>query len=428
MSKLLNKCICALCFLYLPVSSADSIESVFKDAARYTVKIVTTIEFPFFNDDYGETFGAGFLVDKEKGWILTNRHVVGDAPSQVDVRFRDSGYFKAEKLYLDPQVDLALIRVPRESIPDDAIEAKLGCYEAPQMGNSVVIFGHPSGLNFTGTRGIVSGTTFVDGNEALQTDAPLNAGNSGGPLINIVSGKVVGVSEAVVDEENTEGLNLTVSIDHACKILSLIEADRDPSPPILPVVFLEYDADFPELIVARSFHSDESLLKPGDIIRRVKGSPDVIENIDQLKFALRGVEGTAHLVVQRGEQEMDVKLPVVTHPKLTDRKALAVSGMTLMNFDPVDKDMSDDPDKVYVVHTAEGSPSFNAWFEAWDSIYSINGNTISTIEDIYAELSPFNNTTQPVNVIVRVPAKRMNKRFNYHELTLEVRDLQFLEY
>ena len=90
--------------------------------------------------------------------------------------------------------------------------------------------------------------------------------------------------------------------------------------------------------------------------------------------------------------------------------------------------MSDDEDKVYVVHTAEGSPAFNAWFEAWDSIYSINGNTVSTIDDIYAELSPFNNTTEPVNVIARAPAKRLNKRFNYHELTLEVRDLQFPEY
>ena len=156
------------CAFHAPILRAETIENVFQDAVRYTVKIETTTEHPYINDTYGTVIGAGFLIDKTMGWVLTNRHVVADAPSLVEVRFSNSDYMPAEKLYLDPQVDLALLRIPVESIPKDTIEAELACNEKPLMGNAVVIFGHPSGLIFTGTRGIISGTTFVEGNERLQ--------------------------------------------------------------------------------------------------------------------------------------------------------------------------------------------------------------------------------------------------------------------
>ena len=224
--------------------------------------------------------------------------MVAEAPSSVNVRFKGGDYYAAEKFYLDPQVDLALVRLPPEHIPENAAEAKLGCNEKPKMGNAVVVFGHPAGLNFTGTRGIISGTTFVGGNESLQTDAPLNSGNSGGPLISIKSGKVVGVSQAKINRDDTEGLNLTVSIEHVCKIVSLIEAGRNPSPPLFPIVFIEYDTDKPRLVVARSYYSDSSLLEFGDIIKHVRGSDEPITNIDHLKYQLRGVEKSADLVIE----------------------------------------------------------------------------------------------------------------------------------
>ncbi|MCP4982695.1 MAG: PDZ domain-containing protein [Gammaproteobacteria bacterium] len=405
---------------------ADSIETVFRDAARYTVKIKTTTEYPYLTDDLGTTFGAGFLVDKKRGWILTNRHVVAVAPSTVEVRFIDNVYLPAEKIYMDPQVDLALIRIPTESIPENAIAADLACFEQPQMGNSVVIFGHPSGLNFTGTRGIISGTTFVEGNESLQTDAPQNSGNSGGPLINVDTGKVVGVSEATFDSKNSEGLNLTVSIDHACKIISLIEDERDPSPASLPIVFMEYNSDWPQLIVANAYYADKSLLRTGDIILRLQGSEAKITNVDHLLYQLRGVEKPVRIVVQRNEKEMVVELPLQRQPSLLEQTGLTFSGMTLLDFSPIDKSENGDQNSVYVVHVADGTPADNAWFEIWDSIYSVNGSRVYNIEDINRQLQSLNDSGDVANIVVRVKSKRLRKLYNYHELVLEVRGLRFL--
>jgi len=414
------------CLLLPAIASARSVESVFQEAARYTVKIETTTEYPFLGDRKGTTFGAGFLVDREKGWILTNRHVVAEAPSLVDVRFRDSDYIVAEKLYLDPQVDLALIRIPPVSIPDYAVEARLGCYETPQMGNSVVIFGHPSGLNFTGTRGIISGTTFVGGNESLQTDAPLNGGNSGGPLINIDTGRVVGVSEARYDAEDSEGLNLTVSIDQACKIISLLEAGKNPSPPAMPVVFVEHDNDRPRLVVANAYYQNRSLLLTGDVIVGIAGESRTISNIDQLKFLLRGRVGQADLLIDRDGRRLQVTIPLSPEPELLDRQALTVSGMTLLDFEPVDRAEGGYDDRVIVVHSAEGSIAYDSWFETWDSIYTINGERVKNIDEARDLLAPYDGTESPVSIVVRVRSENFGKLFDYHELNLRVRDLKII--
>lgn len=414
--------------IFSSLTHAGTVETVFQDAALYTVKIETTTRHPYHDDAHGTVIGAGFLIDRKKGWVLTNRHVVAEAPSTVSVRFKNTNYYAAEKLYLDPQVDLALIRIPAEAIPQNAIEAKLGCYESPAMGNAVVVFGHPAGLNFTGTRGIISGTTFVDGNELLQTDAPINGGNSGGPLISIASGKVVGVSQSKINGDNTEGLNLTVSIDHACKIIALIEAGENPSPPAFPVVFMVHDMDRPRLVVARSYFEDESLLRFGDVIKRVRGSDKLITNIDHLKFQLRGVDGSANLVIDRAGDEVVVTLPLSPQPKLLDQTGIAVSGMTLSNFIPIDRGEDGIDTAVYVAHVASGSRADNAWFESWDLLYAINGKRVHSVEDVYQSLESLNGTNQKARVLVRAYSKHDDRVFDYHELELAVSDLQLLRY
>ena len=425
---MLRNIVFTLGVLNASLSYAESIETVFDNAALYTVKIETTTRHPYVNDTHGTITGAGFLINKAKGWVLTNRHVVAEAPSSVNVRFKGGDYFAAEKFYLDPQLDLALVRIPVESIPQHTTEAKLGCNEKPEMGNPVVVFGHPAGLNFTGTRGIISGTTFVSGNESLQTDAPLNSGNSGGPLISLKSGKVVGVSQAKINRNDTEGLNLTVSIEHVCKIVSLIEAGKDPSPPSFPIVFISHDADKPRLVVARSYYPDKSLLKFGDIIKRVKGSDEKITNIDHLKYQLRGVDEPAELVIERNGQEMIVTLPFTPQPKMLKQTGLALSGMTLSNFNPIDRGEGGYEDAVYVAHVAEGSEAYNAWFEDSDLIYSIQGTRVFSTDDVFQVLKSFNNTEKEIKVLVRVYSSDPHTVFKYHELTLAVNDLQVLKH
>jgi len=409
-------------------ASADSVESVFQDAARYTVKIETTTLHPFLDDEEGVATGSGFLVNKQKGWVLTNRHVVAEGPSNVEVRFKETQYFKAEKIYLDPNLDLALVRVSQESIPDTAIEAPLGCYEEPSIGNAVVIFGHPSGLNFTGTRGIVSGTIYTSGNEWIQTDAPLNGGNSGGPLINIKSGKVIGVNAAKYNGEDTEGLNFAVSIDHVCKIIELIETDQNPSPPDLPVIFVAHDLDDQKLEVARSFLEDSSLLSPGDIITGIKGDEKHVTNIDQLNYLLRGKEGKVEIKVVRNDREMVVEVPVTQLPYILDQEAINFSGITLKSQLLVDRAEHNLANSLFVVGVIAGSNSSWEGLETWESIYSIEGRDVSkmNLQELYEILSRFNNTGEEITFTIRYFSGNNRALFGYYNATLEVKDLELL--
>ena len=409
-------------------ASADSVESVFQDAARYTVKIETTTLHPFLGDDEGMATGSGFLVNKQKGWILTNRHVVAEGVSNVEVRFKETQYFEAEKIYLDPNLDLALVKVARESIPDTAIEAPLGCYEEASIGNAVVIFGHPSGLNFTGTRGIVSGTIYTYRNEWIQTDAPLNGGNSGGPLINIESGRVIGVNAAKHNSRDTEGLNFAVSIDHVCKIIELIEADQNPSPPDLQVIFVNHDLDDQKLEVARSFLEDSSLLSPGDIIRGIEGSEEHVTNIDQLNYLLRGKVGKVKIKVVRKDREMVVEIPVAPLPYILDQEAITFSGVTIKNVQLVDGAEHNFTDSIFVVGVIGGSSSAWESLEIWESIYSVNGLDVSKmkLQELHETLSHFNNTGEELTFTMRYLSDTKSAFFAYYNATMEVEDLELL--
>lgn len=120
------------------------------------------------------------------------------------------------------------------------------------------------------TRGIISGTKALQGEETLQTDAALNPGNSGGALIDAVSGVVVGVNASTYSKAVTEGLNFAVPSKQACTILNLLRQGKDPSPPILPVTFATTSKER-ELVVAQSNGDWAGVLKPGDRILGVNG-------------------------------------------------------------------------------------------------------------------------------------------------------------
>jgi S1-C subfamily serine protease len=179
-----------------PVFSATP-EKIFQDAINYTVKVRTIVEMPFIEDEEaGAYMGAGFVVDVNEGWMLTNAHVAGYSPSRVEVAFRDSGFFPVEKLYVDPYLDVAVLRAGSSSFPPETVSAPLECKEKLPVGHPVGAFGHPWSLPYTGTRGIISGSTVFGGAAWLQTDAAINDGNSGGPLISMQSGRLVGITTA----------------------------------------------------------------------------------------------------------------------------------------------------------------------------------------------------------------------------------------
>ncbi len=143
---------------------------------------------------HGMALGSGFVIDHD-GYIVTNNHVV-DHASSVKVRLSDDRQFDAKVIGTDQQSDLALIKIDAGSLP----ELTLGDSDKVRVGEDVIAVGNPFGLGGTVTRGIVSAMArdinsgpYVD---FIQTDAAINRGNSGGPLLNM-DGQVIGVNSAI---------------------------------------------------------------------------------------------------------------------------------------------------------------------------------------------------------------------------------------
>src|SRR5258705_7944765 len=86
-------------------SAADNSEAIFSQALSYTVQIRTAVATPLEGDLKGTQRGAGFVVDAERGWVMTNAHVVSRSPSRVEVAFQRQSYSEAEKIYVDPHLD-----------------------------------------------------------------------------------------------------------------------------------------------------------------------------------------------------------------------------------------------------------------------------------------------------------------------------------
>ena len=171
---------------------------------------------PFFRQFFGNgnqaqipreqrehALGSGVLVTAD-GYILTNNHVIKNATS-IKVMLSDTRTFTAKVVGADPQTDVAVVKIDGKDLPT----ARLGDSTDLHVGDIVMAFGNPFGLNFTVTRGAVSALNRSEGGiediqNFIQTDAPINPGNSGGALVN-VGGQVVGINTAILSGGNGPG-------------------------------------------------------------------------------------------------------------------------------------------------------------------------------------------------------------------------------
>jgi serine protease DegQ len=192
-----------------------SLAPVLKEVTPSVVNIYTRtrvrvrsplMEDPFFRrffnvpdaprERISQSLGSGVIVDAEKGYVLTNNHVIARA-DEIAVGLKDGRSLEAKLIGTDPDTDLAVIQIPAEGLT----ELQLADTDELQVGDFVVAVGNPFGLGQTVTSGIVSalGRTGLRGLEYqnfIQTDASINPGNSGGALINL-RGELVGINSAI---------------------------------------------------------------------------------------------------------------------------------------------------------------------------------------------------------------------------------------
>jgi serine protease Do len=150
--------------------------------------------------------GTGFYV-KEFDLIVTNNHVV-DNNAEVTIAGKSFDKALSRVWYTDRKHDLAFLEAPKNvELP----EIRLGQYEQMKDGDAVVAIGHPYGLNYTATQGVISKVDRIrDGLKFIQIDAAINPGNSGGPLVN-TSGEVIGVNSFIIKGGDNLGFALPVN-------------------------------------------------------------------------------------------------------------------------------------------------------------------------------------------------------------------------
>ena len=157
--------------------------------------------------------GSGVIVDGERGFVITNFHVVRNA-NAIEVTLKDGRKYPAEPLGVAPDLDLAVLRIAARGLPT----LPLGDSRKLEVGDYVVAIGNPFGLGQTVTSGIVSATNRPlgqgDSRRFIQTDAPINPGNSGGALLNL-HGELIGINSALFSPSSSESSAGNVGIGFA---------------------------------------------------------------------------------------------------------------------------------------------------------------------------------------------------------------------
>ncbi len=193
---------------------------IYRQASPAVANILTkATEYDFFMDPVPvEGAGSGFIIDP-RGYILTNYHVVEGAQS-IEVVLGDQSRYPAKYIGADQRNDVALIKIDPKG--KQLTTLKLGDSNALQVGQKVLAIGNPFGFQSTLTTGVISAlgrtvqtsqTTLID--EAIQTDAAINRGNSGGPLIDS-RGDVIGINSAIYTPTGTTaGIGFAIPINTA---------------------------------------------------------------------------------------------------------------------------------------------------------------------------------------------------------------------
>jgi len=169
-----------------------------------------------------QSAGSGVIVDAEKGYVLTNNHVVEKA-TEIEVTTKDGRRFRAELVGRDPETDIAVLKIK----PDRLTAIPLGNSDSLEVGDFVLAIGNPFGLGQTVTSGIVSalGRTGlgIEGYEDfIQTDASINPGNSGGALVTL-DGRLIGINTAILAPKGGNvGIGFAVPISMVRQVMAQI--------------------------------------------------------------------------------------------------------------------------------------------------------------------------------------------------------------
>nr|WP_184807268.1 DegQ family serine endoprotease [Nitrospirillum iridis] len=361
------------------------------------------------------SLGSGFIIDAA-GYVVTNNHVIEGA-DEITVRLQDDTQLKATLVGTDKATDIALLKVePSSKLP----AMVLGNSDIVKVGDWVVAIGNPFGLGGTVTAGIISarGRDIGAGkyDDFLQTDASINLGNSGGPLINL-NGEVIGMNTAIFSPQASEGEAGSVGIGFAIPsvvIKNVVQQLRDTgkvrrgwlgvqiqdvTPDIAETLNLKQSRGALVAVVSPGGPGEQAGLRQGDVIVSIDGKDVTNGRILPRIVAEEPVGHKSALVVVRkgsrmnvtvslGELKEDVEAAAATATGATASDAEGTIdgvGLTLDALTPKIRQkfsLREDAQGVAVVRVAPDSPAARREIKAGDLIVEVGQEEVGTPADV----------------------------------------------
>ncbi|HVR39639.1 MAG TPA: trypsin-like peptidase domain-containing protein [Thermoanaerobaculia bacterium] len=351
---------------------------------------------PFF-DPFGfgreraytsQSLGSGFVWSPD-GIIVTNNHVVEGA-SSITVNFNDGTQLAAKLIGVDPDSDLAVLRVDAKQL----VAAPIGISSDLMIGETVVAVGNPFGLSGTVTTGVVSalgrsvpskeaGRTFTD---FIQTDASINPGNSGGPLLNI-EGRVIGINVAIYAQ--AQGIGFAIPVDRAKKVIQdLLRYGVVHSAWIGAVTATVTPEEAKRLnihatkgaLIARVFTGSPAQtagLRAGDVITAVNGQAVDSREAYSTVTATLTPDKPLDLTITREGASRNVQVRPSDPPSSLGLRILEeVAGLRV----------ADQSRSVIVDEVVRGSRAESIGIESGDVVVGVNGTEVRAVKDLNQEL------------------------------------------
>ncbi len=340
--------------------------------------------------------GSGFVVSAD-GYILTNAHVVADA-SEVTVKLTDRREFPAKVVGVDKRTDVAVIKIDGKNLPI----VKLGDAYNLKPGEWVVAIGSPFGFENSVTAGIVSATarSLDEGYvQFIQTDVPVNPGNSGGPLFNM-NGEVVGINSQIYSQTGGYmGLSFAIPIQIAKNVEEqLVKVGRvqrgrigvaiqDVNARLAESFGLERPRGALVSSVEKGAPADKAGIKAGDVIikvddKNVERSAELPAEISMMKPG-----STTKVTVWRDHEAKDFTVGIAelkeepTKASTTDEQGESGRlGLDVRPLTPQEQAQAETTGKLGV--TAASGPAAEAGIQQGDIILAVNGTKVTTVQQL----------------------------------------------
>ena len=317
--------------------AAPAVVSIATTQARTAHPLANDPWFRFFYGDREDNspqmgLGSGVIVSPE-GYILTNNHVVEGA-QEIEVTLSDSRRTTAKVIGVDPDTDLAVLRITLDRLPVIA----MGNSDTVQVGDKVLAIGNPFGVGQTVTGGIISAlgrnqlgiNTFEN---FIQTDAAINPGNSGGALVD-VNGSLLGINTAIYSRSGGNmGIGFAIPVNTARQVLEGLVRDGQVTRGWIGVEPVELNSDLAETFgikqtegviitgVLQNGPAFKAGLKPGDVLLAV-GEKDVHNVSELLTMIAAQTPGTAvKMRIKRRDADLSLDVTPAQRPAAKHSKA-----------------------------------------------------------------------------------------------------------